>query len=189
MSMVSTSEFRKGLKVEMDGNIYEIVDFEHHKPGKGSAVCRTRFKNLKDGRTLDKTFRSGDKIAKADFEEQTMQFLYIEGENFHFMNNKSYEQIELQKDFVGDAKDYLLENLEVSVLFHNQRPITIELPNFVNLKITYTEPGYKGDTATGATKPATLETGKVIYVPLFMKEGDVLKIDTRTGEYVERVNK
>jgi elongation factor P len=149
---------------------------------------RTRIKNLRDGRVIDRSFRSGDKVDKPDFEDIEMQFLYKSGDVFTFMNNKTYEQVELAKDFVGELEDFLQENLVVAVLFHNQKPVTVELPNFVHLKIAHCEPGIKGNTATGATKPATLETGAIVHVPLFINEGDVLKIDTRTRQYVERVN-
>ena len=186
--MYSTSEFRKGLKIELDGDLWEIVDCQFHKPGKGSAIYRTRIKNLVNNRVLDKTFRSGERVGKPDFQQVEMQFLYQADDVFHFMNNSTYEQIELNKQFIGDAGNYLTENLIVGVLFYNQKVVSIELPNFVNLKITHCEPGVKGDTATGATKPATLETGYTVNVPLFINEGEVLKIDTRTGGYVERVN-
>lgn len=186
--MISTSDFRRGMKIEIDGVLYEIATFEHHKPGKGRAIVRARLKNLKDGRMLEKTFTSGDQVGSPDFEQVEVQFMYSDGDTFHFMNTSSYEQLELHKDFVGDAHNYLLENTKVGLLFHNGKPVTLDLPYFVNLKIAQTDPGFKGDTATGATKNATMETGLTVQVPLFMKEGDVLKIDTRTGEYVERIS-
>jgi len=162
--MFTTSDFRKGLKVEIEGEPYVIVDFQHVKPGKGGAFVRTRLKSLVSGNVLDMTFRSGDKVDKPDLEERDMQFLYETGGEYHFMDTNNYEQ-----------------------LFHNKRPLGVEVPMFVELKVTQTEPGVRGDTATGATKAATLESGAVIQVPLFVEEGDVLRIDTRTRDYITRV--
>ncbi len=183
---VSTAEFRKGLRIVFDGEPYTIVDFQHVKPGKGGAFVRTRLKHLREGRVIDNTFRSGEKVELVDFEEKRMQFLYRD-DRYHFMDMETYEQVSLSPDEVGDAARYLKENTEVEVLYIDGAPATIELPNFVELTITRTEPGVRGDTAQGGSKPATLETGAVIQVPLFLNEGDVVKVDTRTGEYLGRV--
>ncbi len=183
---VSTAEFRKGLRIVFDGEPYTIVDFQHVKPGKGGAFVRTRLKHLREGRVIDNTFRSGEKVELVDFEEKRMQFLYRD-DRYHFMDMETYEQVSLSPDEVGDAARYLKENTEVEVLYIDGAPATIELPNFVELAITRTEPGVRGDTAQGGSKPATLETGAVIQVPLFLNEGDIVKVDTRTGEYLGRV--
>ncbi len=184
--MYSTSDFKKGLKIEIDGVPYTIVDFQHVKPGKGGAFVRTKIKNLITGKVLDQTYRSGEKVQKPDLVEREMQFLYREGDTFHLMDNENYEQLALTADQLGDAVLYLTENMNVKVLFFNQQPVTAEVPNFVELTVAQTEPGVKGDTASGGSKPATLETGAVIQVPLFINEGDRLKVDTRTGNYIER---
>ncbi|MCE5336906.1 MAG: elongation factor P [Desulfobacteraceae bacterium] len=186
-SVLTAGELRKGTKLEIDGEPYLIVDFEFSKPGKGQALYRCRLKNMITGIQFDRTYRSGDKFNSADLEEQQMQFLYSDGETYHLMNTSSYEQIEMPAAGVGDATNFLTENLNVDVLLFQGRPIGITLPNFVELKIVKSDPGIKGDTASGATKPATLETGYVIQVPLFVEEGEVVRIDTRTGAYVERV--
>ena len=185
--MYTTSDFRKGLKIEIGGEPYTIVDFQHVKPGKGGAFVRTRLKSLISGNVLDMTFRSGDKVDKPDLEEREMQFLYETNGEYHFMDTHNYEQLFLTGDHLKDSKDFLKENLVIKALFHNKRPIGIETPMFVELKVTQTEPGVRGDTATGATKPATLESGAVIQVPLFVNEGDILRVDTRTREYITRV--
>ena len=185
--MYTTSDFRKGLKIEIGGEPYTIVDFQHVKPGKGGAFVRTRLKSLTSGNVLDMTFRSGDKVDKPDLEEREMQFLYETNGEYHFMDTNNYEQLFLTGEHLGDSKGFLKENLVIKALFHNKRPIGIEIPMFVELKVTQTEPGVRGDTATGATKPATLESGAVIQVPLFVNEGDILRVDTRTREYITRV--
>ncbi len=185
---VDTSQFRNGLKIELDGEPFVITYFQHVKPGKGGAFVRTKVKNLKTGRVLDRTFRSGEKVEEADVEERTMQYLYHDGSDFIFMDTETYDQIPFKSDQIGDASKFLKENLEVDVLFWRGNPINIELPAFIRATVTQCDPGVKGDTASGATKPATLETGAVVQVPLFIKEGEVLRVDTRTGEYVERVN-
>ncbi|SMC20081.1 translation elongation factor P (EF-P) [Desulfacinum hydrothermale DSM 13146] len=184
---LTASDLRKGLKLEIDGEPYIIVDFEFSKPGKGQALYRCRLKNMITGVQFDRTYRSGDKFSAADLEEQEMEYLYKDGTQYHFMNTSTYEQVELSEEAVGDAKNFLTENLTVDMLFFKGSPIGISLPNFVELKVTRSDPGVKGDTASGATKPAVLETGYQIQVPLFIEEGDVLKLDTRTGTYVERV--
>ncbi|MDP3039013.1 MAG: elongation factor P [Deltaproteobacteria bacterium] len=185
--MYSTTDFRKGLKVEIGGEPFVIVDFQHVKPGKGGAFVRTRLKSLVSGNVIDPTFRSGDRVDKPDLEEREMQFLYETGGEFHFMETQNFEQLFLTADQLGGSKDFLKENIVIKALFHNKRPIGIEVPMFVELKIVKSEPGIRGDTATGVTKPATLESGAVIQVPLFVEEGDVVRIDTRTREYITRV--
>ncbi len=185
--MYSTSEFRKGLKIELNGEPFTIVDFQHVKPGKGGAFIRTTLKSLVSGNVIDRTFRSGEKVEKPDLEEKQMQFLYETENEFHFMDSESFEQLFLTQEQLGDARNYLQENVNVTLLFHNGKPIGVEVPIFVELTVTSTEPGVRGDTAAGATKPATLETGMIVQVPLFVCEGDVLKIDTRTGKYIERI--
>ncbi|MFH1077513.1 MAG: elongation factor P [Pseudomonadota bacterium] len=187
--MYSTSDFRKGLKVEIDGKPFIIVEFLHVKPGKGGAFVRTKLKNMISGRVLDQTFRSGEKVGRPNLEEKDMQFLYRDGEMFCMMDNQTYEQVHLSSEQVGDSKNFLLENINVKVLLFNNDPIGIELPYFVELSVTKSEPGVRGDTATGVTKPATVETGYTLHVPIFINEGDKIKIDTRTGEYVERTSK
>lgn len=184
--MYSTAHFRKGLKIELEGKPFLIVDFLHVKPGKGGAFVRTRLKNMETGQVLEKTFRSGEKVNRPDLVEREMQYLYQDAEGYCFMDNKNYEQIFIDQEHLSDSRDFLKENIDVKMLFFNNKPIGIELPIFVELKIAQTDPGVRGDTATGATKPATLETGFGIQVPLFINEGETVKIDTRTGEYVER---
>jgi elongation factor P len=185
--MYSTAEFKKGLKLELDGSPYVIVEFQHVKPGKGGAFVRTKLKNLLTGRVLDQTFRSGERVKKPDLMERDMQYLYREGDRYCMMDNETYEQIMLTPEQVGDARVWLTENLNVKVLFFNQQPVAVDQPLFVELMVAQTEPGVRGDTATGGTKPATLESGAVIQVPLFINEGDRVKVDTRTGSYIERV--
>jgi elongation factor P len=185
--MYETNAFRKGLKIEINGEPFVIVDFQHVKPGKGGAFVRTRVKSLITGNVNDMTFRSGDKVDKPDIEEKEMQFLYESGGEYHFMDIQSYDQLFLTADQLGESKDFLKENLVIKAIFHNGRPIGVETPMFVELKVVSSEPGIKGDTATGATKPATLESGAVIQVPLFVEEGDIIRIDTRTREYLTRV--
>ncbi len=182
---VSTAEFRKGLKIELDGQPYNIVDFQHVKPGKGGAFVRTKLKHLRLGRVVDRTFRAGEKVGLVDYEQRAMQFLYKD-DNFHFMNLDTYEQIALGPDVVADASDWLKETMEVEVFVINGVPGGVEVPNFVELAVVKTDPGIRGDTASGGSKPATLETGAVVQVPLFINEGEILRIDTRTGAYIER---
>ncbi len=184
--MYSTQDFRNGLKIEFDGQPYIIVEFQHVKPGKGGAFVRTKIKNLITGRVLDPTFKSGDKVGRPDMVEREMQFLYKEGDLYTFMDNSSYEQVAIEEANLGDSTKFLNENCSCEILFWNDKAIAVELPNFMVLKVTYCEPAVRGDTAQGATKPATLESGATVSVPLFVNEGDNLKIDTRTGQYVER---
>ena len=186
---VSTTEFRNGLKIEIDGEPYVIVEFQHVKPGKGGAFVRTKFKSLKTGNVTDKTFRAGEKVDVPDLEEKTMQYLYAADKDRAFMDTSTYEQVSMNEKQLGDSVSYLKENMEIKVLYHKGMPINIEVPMFVELAIARTDPGVRGDTASGGSKPATLETGAVVKVPLYMNEGDVLKIDTRTGTFVERVKK
>ena len=185
--MYSTSDFRRGLKIELDGEPFIILEFQHVKPGKGGAFVRTKLKSLITTRVLDKTFKSGDKVGRPDMVEKEMQYLYQDGDDFYFMDNATYEQQFIKKDQLAGQEAFLQENIQVTVLFHNGKPLTVELPNFVELTIVKTDPGVKGDTASGGTKPAELETGATIQVPLFIKEGEKIRIDTRTGEYAERV--
>ncbi|MCD6570404.1 MAG: elongation factor P [Deltaproteobacteria bacterium] len=183
----STSDFRKGLKIEISGEPFIMVDFQHVKPGKGGAFVRTRLKSLATGNVLDKTFRSGEKVDVPDLEQRHMTYLYKEDLNYYFMDSTSYEQISINKDQIGEALEYLKDNIEIDVLFHNKVPIGVELPLFLELKVVETDPGVKGNTATGGSKPAVLETGATIQVPLFINEGDIVKVNTKTGEYIERV--
>jgi len=185
---VDTSQFRNGLKIELDGEPYTIVMFQHVKPGKGGAFVRTKVRNLKTGRTIDRRFRAGERVDEADIQETRMSYLYRDGESMVFMDSETFEQIHFSEEQVGDAKEFLKENLEVDVLFWRSKPINIELPAFIEAKITRCEPGIKGDTASNVTKPATIETGAIVQVPLFVKEGERIRVDTRTGEYVERVS-
>ncbi len=185
--MISTSDFKKGLTIEFKGEIYGIVDFLHVKPGKGGAFVRTKLKNIKTGLVVDKTFRAGEKMEQAIIDRKTMQYLYNDGENYYFMNKENYEQISLSKEQVSELKEFLKEGNDVLIIFCKEDMIGAELPNFINLKITKTIPGVKGNTVSGALKPATLETGAIIQVPLFIKKGDIIKIDTREKKYLERV--
>jgi elongation factor P len=185
--MYSTSEFKKGLKIELDGVPYLIVDFQHVKPGKGGAFVRTKLKSLLTGRVLDQTFRSGERVKRPDLREREMQYLYGEGDRFCMMDNETFEQFWLTEEQVGEARLFLIENLNLKVLFFNQQPVGVEVPNFVELLVAQTDPGLRGDTATGATKSAVLESGATIQVPLFINEGDRVKVDTRTGSYIERL--
>jgi len=185
--VISTADFRNGAKIELDGEPFVITEFQHVKPGKGAAFVRTKIKSLTTGRVIDKTFRSGEKVETPNLEEKKMQYLYSDGDDYHFMDTETYEQTSLTSDQLGSGRDWLKENMEIEVLYHNGMPIGVEVPMFVELQIVNTDPGIKGDTASGGSKPATLETGAVVKVPLYMEEGEVIKIDTRTGEYIERV--
>jgi elongation factor P len=185
--VLDTSEFRKGLKIEVDGEPFEIVEFQHVKPGKGSAFVRTSIRSLLSGRVLQPTFKSGDKVGRPDIEEKEMKFLYAQGDEFHFMDSKSYEQTYISEKVLGESKNFLKENINCSILFYNGKAIGVTMPNAVELKVTKCDPGARGDTVSGAMKPATLETGITINVPLFINEGDILRIDTRTGAYITRV--
>ena len=183
-----TSDLRKGLKIMIDGAPYIVVEAQFVKPGKGAAFTRTKMKNLLTGGVIERNIRSGEKMDGANVEDREFTFLYREGDSaFAFMDKKSYDQISVQSTIVDEDWRFLKDGLDVGITFYNERPISVNMPNFVNIKVTATEPGVRGDTANGANKAATLETGASINVPLFINEGDVLKIDTRTGEYIERV--
>jgi elongation factor P len=184
--MADTSDFRNGFTMRLDGDLWSIVEFQHVKPGKGGAFVRTRLKSFKTGNVIDRTFRSGDKVEDVRIERRQMQFLYAEVDTFHLMDSETFEQIGVDRSLIGEVADLLQENETVFVLVAEDDPIAVELPNFVQIKVRHTDPGVKGDTATGAVKPATLETGAVVSVPLFVNQGDTLKIDTRTCSYVER---
>ena len=185
--MISAGDFRNGLTVLIEGNIYQILEFQHVKPGKGAAFVRTKLKNIISGGVVEKTFRPTEKFDTAHIDRKDMQYLYSDGELYHFMDVETYDQIALNEDAIGDSLKFVKENEMVKICSHNGNVFAVEPPLFVELAITETEPGFKGDTAQGATKPATVETGAVVYVPLFVEQGDVLKIDTRTGEYLSRV--
>jgi elongation factor P len=187
--MYETRAFRKGLKVEIDGVPYEIVDFQHISPGKGRAFTRTKLRNMVNGNVTEKTITAGDKLDRANTEEKEMQFLYRDAEGFHFMNQADYDQVALSEETLGNAKDFLIENLVIKVMYFNERPIGIELPTFVVAKVVETDPAFKGDTVTGGSKPAKIEPGAVVQVPFHIKEGDVIKVDTRDYTYNEKVNK
>ncbi len=185
--MYDTSDFRKGLKIEIGEKPFEIVEFQHVKPGKGGAFVRTKLKNILTGGVIDRTFRSGEKVGTPDLQDKEMQYLYKDGQGYCLMDNKTFDQIFLSEEQIGDGRLFLIENTTVHVLFYNDNPIGLDLPMFVNLAISDTEPGVKGDTASKVTKPATLETGAVILVPIFLNVGDKIKVDTRSSSYVERV--
>lgn len=186
MSSYSTNEFRSGLKVMLDNSPCSILENEFVKPGKGQAFNRVKLRNLKTGRVLEKTFKSGESLPAADVTETNMQYLYNDGEFWHFMHPDTFEQHAASAEIVGDTKQWLKEQDSCTVIMYNGEPLSIEAPNFVILKITQTDPGLRGDTATGGNKPATLETGAVVRVPLFVDEGELIKVDTRNGQYVSR---
>ena len=185
--MVSAGDFRNGVTIEIEGNVYQIIEFQHVKPGKGAAFVRTKLKNIINGGVVEKTFRPTEKFPQARIDRVEMQYLYSDGDLYHFMNTETYDQIALNEEAIGDSLKFVKENEMVKICSHNGNVFAVEPPLFVELEVTDTEPGFKGDTATGATKPATVETGAVVYVPLFVETGDKLKIDTRTGEYLSRV--
>ncbi len=185
--MISAGDFRNGITVEIEGNVYQIIEFQHVKPGKGAAFVRTKLKNIKSSGVVEKTFRPTEKFPQARIDRVDMQYLYSDGDLYHFMDVNTYEQIALNTDTIGDALKFVKENEMVKICSHNGSVFAIEPPLFVELQITETEPGFKGDTATGATKPAVVETGATVYVPLFVEQNDTIKIDTRTGEYLSRV--
>ena len=185
--MISAGDFRNGVTIDIDGAIFQIIEFQHVKPGKGAAFVRTKLKNIKNGGVVEKTFRPTEKFPPARIDRKDMQYLYADGDMYNFMDTENYEQIALNADEVGDALKFVKENEMVKVCSHNGSVFAIEPPLFVELEVTETEPGFKGDTATGANKPATVETGATVNVPLFVEIGDKIKIDTRTGEYLSRV--
>ena len=185
--MISAGDFRNGVTLEVDGNIVQVIEFQHVKPGKGAAFVRTKLKNIISGGVIERSFRPTEKFPTARIDRVDMQYLYSDGDLYYFMNVETYDQIALNKDVIGDSLKFVKDNEMVKICSHNGNVFSVEPPLFVELEVTDTEPGFKGDTATGATKPATVETGAVVMVPLFVETGDRLKIDTRTGEYLSRV--
>jgi elongation factor P len=185
--VISTNEFRRGGKIEFKGEPFEVIDFQHVKMGRGGAIVRTKLKALRTGNVLEETFRSGEKFETPRLEEREMQYLYAEGDLHYFMDIETFEQIPVSTSQLGDAKRFIKENMTVKILNYKGKPLTIEVPTFVELAVARTEPGFKGDTASGGSKPATLETGAVVRVPFHINEGDVVRVDTRTSEYIERV--
>jgi elongation factor P len=184
--MISVNDFKTGVTIEMDGQAWQVVEFQHVKPGKGAAFVRAKLKNVKTGGSVEKTFRGGEKVPRAHLDRREMQYLYKDGNDYVCMDNENYEQLSISEEAIGEGVKWLLENMNINVLLFQGNIIGVELPNFVELEVVETEPGVKGDTATGATKNATLETGAVVQVPLFVNTGDKLRIDTRIGEYMER---
>ena len=187
MTQISTADFRNGMVIQIGDALLEMVEFQHVKPGKGGAFVRTKMRNVLTGRTLERTYRSGERLEEVRLIQEPYQFLYSDGDFFHFMHVKTFEQIAVTPEIVGDTKDYLKENMECGLLFHENRVIRVELPNSVDLLISQSDPGVQGDRSSGGTKPATLETGAVVQVPLFVNEGEMIRVDTRTGTYIERV--
>ncbi|MEW6082633.1 MAG: elongation factor P [Bacillota bacterium] len=184
--MISTNDFRTGVTIELDGEVYSVIEFQHVKPGKGSAFVRTKIRNMRTGNVLEKTFPAGEKITRARLERREMQYLYSSGEDYVLMDVENYEQMNLQKGLLGDGAWFLKENMNIWVLMYRGSPLGVDLPNSVDLEVIQTDPGVKGDTASGGTKPAKLETGAVVKVPLFVQVGDIIRVDTRSGEYIER---
>ncbi len=187
-SVYPTNEFKKNIKLEIDNIPFSIVEFQHVSPGKGSAFTRTKLKNLLNGNVIERTFKSGDRVPAANVEVKQMQFLYKDNNGFNFMNTETFDQIVISDEQIGEQSLFMQDNMEVQVVFYNEKPITVDLPTFVALKVKNTAPAFKGDTVTGGTKPATMETGCVVNVPFHISEGDLLKIDTRDSSYVEKVN-
>lgn len=185
-NLISVNDLRTGLTLELDGEVWSVVEFLHVKPGKGAAFVRTKLKNVRTGAVAERTFRAGERVARARIDTRQMQYLYSSGDEYHFMDTDTFEQIGLPASTLEGAVNYLKENMVIGIQFYEGEAIGVDLPTAVELEVTETEPGFKGDTATGGTKPATLETGLVVQVPLFIEQGDVLKIDTRTGEYLSR---
>jgi len=184
--MIDVNDLRKGVTFELEGEIYKVLDYHHHKPGRGNAVIRTKLRNLRNGVTIERTFQSGDRVQDIRIENRAVQYLYRDGDLYHFMDTETYDQFILSAEALGDAVQYLKEGLELTLAIYNGEPIDIELPVTVDLKVIETEPGIKGDRATGPTKAATTETGYRAQVPLFVNPGDIIRIDTRTGEYLTR---
>jgi elongation factor P len=185
--MIDVNELRKGVTFTMDGELYKVIDYQHHKPGRGKAVIRTRLRNLRSGATIDKNFTSGDRVQDIRLDHQTVQYLYSDGDFYYFMDTETYEQFPLPNAVLEDAKPYLVENTEIELSSYEGERLDVELPITVDLEVVQAPPGFAGDTAQGATKDVTLETGLVLQVPLFIEEGDVLRVDTRTARYVTRV--
>lgn len=185
--MISTNDLKTGLTIELDNGVWSVVEFQHVKPGKGAAFVRTKLKNMKTGNTVEKTFRAGEKVPRAVLDKREMQYLYVSGDEYQFMDNESFEQTHITAEQLGDNTKWLKEGMNINVLYFQNAIIGIDIPNFVELEITETAPGVKGDTASGGSKPATLETGAVVNVPFFVNQGDKIRVDTRTGEYLDRV--
>ncbi len=184
--MISTNDFKTGLTIELEGDVFQVIDFQHVKPGKGAAFVRSKLRNVRTGAVIEKTFNAGEKIPKARIERREVQYLYNDGKDYNFMDMESYDQIAMSGEQLGDAVKYLKENMNIHVLTFQEKSIGVELPNFVELEVIETAPGIKGDTASGGSKPATLETGMVVQVTFFINIGDRLQIDTRTGNYIKR---
>lgn len=184
--MISVNDLRTGLTLELDGEIFSVIEFLHVKPGKGAAFVRTKLRNVRTGAVSERTFRAGERVPRAHIETRQMQYLYSDGNGYHFMDTETFEQIALSKSNLDDAINYLTENMVIGIQIYEGTPIGVDLPTAVELEITETEPGFRGDTASGGTKPATLQTGLVVQVPLFVEQGDIIKVDTRTGEYLSR---
>jgi elongation factor P len=185
--MISSNDFRNGVTIVIDGQLWTVVEFLHVKPGKGSAFVRTRLKNVKTGATVERTFRAGEKLERATVDNREMQMLYNDADGYHFMDSETFENITLQRDLIGEPADFLKDGMKIDVQVHDGVPIGAQLPAHVELRVVETEPGFKGDTAQGTTKPARLETGTTVQVPLFVNEGDVIRIDTRDRRYIGRV--
>ncbi|SRR5579883_1082224 len=185
--MISTGDLKKGVAIEFEGQLCSILEWQHVKIGRGGAIVRMKLRNLRSGATIDRTCDAGDKFKRIDLERSTVTYQYQDGDQYHFMDTSTYDDIILTEEQLGNAKNYLIDNLELDIVRYNEEPLSVELPEKVVLRITYTEPGFKGDTATGGTKPATTETGLVVQVPLFLSTGELIRINTSTGAYVERV--
>jgi elongation factor P len=184
--MISTNDFRTGLTIEVEGDIYTVVEFQHVKPGKGSAFVRSKLKNIKTGAVIERTFRAGEKLPRARLDRREMQYLYNDGDSYIFMDNESFDQISLSREQLQDAIKYLKENMALGILMYQGDIIGVDLPHAVELEVVETEPGIKGDTASGGSKPAKLETGAMVQVPFFINIGDIIRVDTRSGDYIER---
>lgn len=185
--MISTNDLKTGLTLEIDSNVWSVVEFQHVKPGKGAAFVRTKLKNMRTGGVVERTFRAGEKVARAVLDKREMQYLYVQGDEYQFMDNETYDQTHLTAEQLGDATKWLKEGMNINVLYFQGQIIGIDIPNFVELKIIETAPGVKGDTASGGSKPATVETGAVVNVPFFVNVDDVIRVDTRSGDYLDRV--
>lgn len=185
--MISTNDFRTGLTIDIDGDAFQVIDFQHVKPGKGSPFVRSKLRNLRTGAVIERTFNAGEKLPRARVERREVQYLYKDSESYYFMDMENYDQVQLTEEKLGDAIKYLKENMTMHIVTYQENPMGVDLPNYVELEVVDTTPGIKGDTATGGNKPATLETGYIVSVPLFVNVGDVLQIDTRSGLYLKRV--
>jgi len=186
--LISTTDFKNGITIFLEGAVYQLVEFQHVKPGKGGAFVRTKLKNLRSGGTIDRTFRAGEKMEQAILERRVLEFLYSNDDEYVFMDTETFEQISLRENDIGDQARFLKENLPITIVYHEDSIIGVELPHTVELKVTQTDPGLKGDTASGGSKPAVVETGATVTVPLFIQEGEIIRVDTRNGQYLERVS-